>query len=522
VDSLTRKIARSFNLTEALAKQSSVKEFASSSPEAYKQYHLGMEKFQAGFDEEAIALFQRAITLDSTFALPYMRIGMTHMFAGHQKQGMEYIAKALEFESALPNREKTLLDIYADIWLKQEYDAAFAKMESFVRSFPDYSEGRTIYAILINAFQKDTVTAFAQLDTVLMQDPGFQLALSEYAQYVATYDQFERAIEFTKRIQQYHPESPDTYGQLSRYYRMLGRIDEAIAERKKQLELFPESKQAPYGLNRLYILKRDFDQANRYLDLIKQNHANDPYQMRNYYQTKASNIEWFGKFSAAMELRQRVLNEILMTGDSANICAAYYALGNANYNIGRIDSAMYYIEQGYQYANPFQRLSWPLMQLGFDRAAEDKARPRFETALNEFKSRVPRDLWPVADAVDSIFEAQCRADTVSLIEASKNLIVLQNRQNSGDGREVGRLQVLTDRYEEGKETLLRYVSGSLESRNGFNYLQDTYLIGVAEEGLGNREEAIARYREVLEYWGNPEIEIKEITDTRKRLARLTS
>ncbi|MCK4301428.1 MAG: hypothetical protein KAW91_01570 [candidate division Zixibacteria bacterium] len=45
---------------------------------------------------------------------------------------------------------------------------------------------------------------------------------------------------------------------------------------------------------------------------------------------------------------------------------------------------------------------------------------------------------------------------------------------------------------------------------------------MAEEGLGNIPQATTKYREVLKYWGEPEIELDIITDTRSRLARLTS
>jgi hypothetical protein len=45
---------------------------------------------------------------------------------------------------------------------------------------------------------------------------------------------------------------------------------------------------------------------------------------------------------------------------------------------------------------------------------------------------------------------------------------------------------------------------------------------MAEEALGNKEKAIAKYREVLEYWGEPDMELQEIKDSRKRLEKLVS
>lgn len=46
--------------------------------------------------------------------------------------------------------------------------------------------------------------------------------------------------------------------------------------------------------------------------------------------------------------------------------------------------------------------------------------------------------------------------------------------------------------------------------------------GRANEGLGLTAEAIENYSEFLKFWENADIQIKPITDAKKRLARLTS
>ncbi|MDD3732292.1 MAG: protein kinase, partial [candidate division Zixibacteria bacterium] len=74
VDSLTHKIAQSLNIQLAMAGKKDITPCTSSSPEAYKYYIIGMEKFGLGFLDEAIEQFHKAIAIDSTFALPYMRI----------------------------------------------------------------------------------------------------------------------------------------------------------------------------------------------------------------------------------------------------------------------------------------------------------------------------------------------------------------------------------------------------------------------------------------------------------------
>ena len=49
-----------------------------------------------------------------------------------------------------------------------------------------------------------------------------------------------------------------------------------------------------------------------------------------------------------------------------------------------------------------------------------------------------------------------------------------------------------------------------------------YYLGIAEQGLGNEDKAAEHYRELLRYWGDADLELKQIKDARQRLARLTS
>jgi len=195
VDSLTQKIASSLNISSSLSENVQVANFTSSSTEAFRYYQSGLEKMQAELYDEAIADFEHALSIDSTFALPYMRIGMCHVFDGRQQQGTPYFEKAREFEAKLPVRDRHLLEGYAQIWLDREFGKASNTFESFVQRYPDDKEGRSIYAALISNLMKDTTTALAHLDTVLEQDPTYQFALSQRAAIYERHLRLDEAID---------------------------------------------------------------------------------------------------------------------------------------------------------------------------------------------------------------------------------------------------------------------------------------------------------------------------------------
>jgi tetratricopeptide (TPR) repeat protein len=164
-----------------------------------------------------------------------------------------------------------------------------------------------------------------------------------------------------------------------------------------------------------------------------------------------------------------------------------------------------------------------MVLVAVDTASVEKARPLFKNAVDLFKSHLPGEFWKIADGLEKIFEGYATGDSSLLIEAWRELAAAQNQsQADGNTRELGVLLVATGEYEEGKELLSRFVSGEFESTSAWTYLISQYYIGIANEGLGRKQEAIANYREVLRFWSNPDRDLKEITDTRERLARLTS
>lgn len=524
VDSLTEKIADGLNIAELAAATVSVSELTSSSPEAYRLYHDGMEKFELELYEEAIKLFHRALEIDPGFALAYMRLGMVNMFRGHPQEGARYLALAKEYSQRLPLREKSLLEIYSGFWLDRKFDEASVRLESHVNHYPDDKEARTFYALAAYqlSLSRDTAAAFTHLDTVLQIDPLYQLALSFYAGIYEDQNKFEEAIEYVKLIRRFHPESPSPYLRLADLYLQLVKIDDAINQYEEALSHFPDNAQALFQLSRLYIRKRDFEKSGRYLEQYAERYRDDPYRMEDYYHARANIALWSGKFRTSLNLCFQALEQAKLTGDSTIIYNALNVISNSYESYGMSDSALSYSREAYRWANPFQRLDYPITLVSIHHESEAEARPIFKKALDEFKSRVPSNLWPLMGLVEQLFEAYCQLDTTAMIEAVEKLAEEQNEEAGGNVRTAGCLRVLSGQHDSGKEILQKFVSGRHELTSGYNYLYVQYLLGVANEGLGDTEEAIRNYEEMLRYWGNPEIELKEIKDARARLAKLTS
>lgn len=185
------------------------------------------------------------------------------------------------------------------------------------------------------------------------------------------------------------------------------------------------------------------------------------------------------------------------------------------------DSALYYLDSSTQWEQLPQQLSYALQVVKIDPALAGRVRPVFEEAVNWQKSRLPSEMWKLFDAVEEIFEGYVNADTTKLIEAFT--ILGENPSNADDDeRMLGMLLIRTGQYAEGIELIEPFIEGKDKLSSGFTYLRMRYYLGMAFEGLGERDKAIANYEEVLRYWDKADIEIEDIRDSRQRLARLRS
>ncbi len=521
VDSLTLKIAASLNLGKDMEDRS-VATYTSSSPEAYRHYRVGVDKMYLELYDEAIEEFNQALAIDSTFALPYMRIGMCYVFQNRQREGAQYFSIARQYEGNLPDRDRDLLEVYSDIWLDPEFDNAFIKMASFVKRYPDDKEGHAIYALLVNFFTGDTTKAFAHLDTALRIDPTYQLALSQYANIYEKANVLEKAIEYSSLIKKHHPESPEPYMTLSRIYATQDRVDEAITELDQLLSRFPTHQMALFRMSNLDVARRDFDGAQRQIERLKEVSGDDAHWLRYYYLQLADLAIWRGHFKQALRLSYQTSQQAFLTNDSNLIFNALSQLATYHHHYGTDDSAFFYLKQSYDWATAFARIDYPLTAVIWDHTRADELEPVLLEAAETMQRRLPSELWHVVDNIKRMFYAHGKADTAELISIYKDRMSAEKNVNVYDeGRALGTFQVLTGDFSEGKKN----IEQSLQKFNvrvaSHRYIRALYYLGIAEQGLGNQARAIDHFEEVLRYWGGADVQIDIIKDARRRLNALT-
>ncbi|HOP07499.1 MAG TPA: protein kinase [candidate division Zixibacteria bacterium] len=522
VDSLTQKIATSLDVQDVFADNRSVSDLTSSNPKAYKEYILGMEKFNLFMQEEAVEHFEKAIELDSTFALPYMRIGMGWALQGRTQQGLPYLMKAKQYEAKLPTKDRNLLDAYYDLWVEGDYEQGMIKIKTFVDNYPDDKEARSFYAILLSVMTKDDEAALAQLDTVLMIDPRYPVAFTWYAQIYSRQEKYEEALKYILLKKKYFPESVEPMSSASRLYRMMGRYEESLKESRELLAKHPDEYSALSNMISVFLIEKQLDSAAYYNDMLYEIHGSDPYTAVGYYRIAANLEYWKGHFIKGLDTLKRGLDIILSSGDSSQIASWYQTLATNYEDLEMPDSAFKYLMEGYPWADRFSGIDYPIVLVRLSTANDSIAAPMLEKQINQFKVRVPQELWPLADLVEMGYRAVKNQDWDSVVVMMRKMDEEFNNAGTGTYIREGQLLVILNRFEEATVPLISVTETSEATSSGLYWVKARYWLGRAYEGLGQNDEAVAAYRDVIKYWDKADIQLEELKDSRQRLKKLAA
>lgn len=218
------------------------------------------------------------------------------------------------------------------------------------------------------------------------------------------------------------------------------------------------------------------------------------------------------------------MKEALKAKDSSRIFVAYNTAAAYYQRMGLIDSAIMCFDSSYVWAQPLQKIIYPMGLVTTDPTQCEKARPYLEKESEEFKSRVPKELWGMIENIKRIFESVCQNDISAMISDFERLLnesTLSKKGLTSDTRKLAKLLIVTGEYAKGRDLLLDIKESGFNLTNAYFYLSDIYYIARANEGLGEISAAKAGYQEVLRYWKDADIQIEPIKESKERLAKLT-
>ncbi len=298
-------IARQVQARLTRQQQAQLHQAHSVSPAAYDAYLRGRLIFTTEFTKsgslkKAKAYFENAIQEDPNFALAYAGLADTYVylaFTGGLAKEQAYrsakdaLAKAVELDDNVGEAHDTLGVLS---WLFDwDWDAADREFNRAIALAPSYSCAHEDRAGFL-AFMGRRAEALDEIRKIDQLDYGFSAAHTETSVYYALQD-FPNLIEASKRGLLLDPSDGDHHHSLGIGYEGTGRIEEAISEYRKAIEL-SGGLQARVALAHAYSVagkRAEADKILRDLERKLKETSGSPYTIATIYAGLGENDKAF-------------------------------------------------------------------------------------------------------------------------------------------------------------------------------------------------------------------------------------
>ena len=523
VDELTRKIKSNFNLTEAQLSSDQDEEIGiitTPYPDAYRLYRQGRELFLGGQYKESIPLMESAIRIDPDFAMAYRSIASAYNNMSsftYSEEMKKYYDLALEKSDRLSYKEKKLIEAQHSQFVENDWRKALSIEKEVLEEYPEDSIFNWAIGLIYmtrldfdNAIRHFEICRKNRIETGI----PYQLLVDCYM----AKGEYEKARDVLQEYIEIFEDSAFSRLGLAMTYLCEGKLDEAVTEAQKAIEMNPRV----FMMGFLDHLRGDFVAAEK--DYERWLRDDDASARMNIHRWLAILNMTQGKYGKAESLIEAGLT-IARDEENRGFTAAFLVLklwcDNA---VGRFEEALSNAQANetvFGKANSFYYQSL----IYYRTHQADKIREAAEIVQSENEATdYPDKSWSLfLEGLAEHADANYESASEQLTQAWE----MQIRERSLYDQHIIFLYFLGEAHlhggnlEAARQTYERAVNlttGKL--RWGDLWAKSHLRLGEVYEKLGNRAKAIEHTEKFLEMWKDADPGLPEVVDARKRLAGL--
>jgi tetratricopeptide (TPR) repeat protein len=209
---------------------------------------LGMEYYEQGKFDEAIAEFQAAIELEPDNANAHRNLGTAYGEQGKWEKAATAYEQAIRLDPDFGEAYGDLVAAYAALGRLEE---AIATGEKAIELAPNYAMAHNNLGIAYDE-QGRPDEAIAEWEEAIRINPDHYLAHYNLGLAYVNQGKLDEAIAEWKETIRINPDYSRAHTNLGRAYYDQGRLDEAVVELKKAIELEPDDALSHFNLGLVY------------------------------------------------------------------------------------------------------------------------------------------------------------------------------------------------------------------------------------------------------------------------------
>jgi serine/threonine protein kinase/Flp pilus assembly protein TadD len=228
MDKLVRLIRKDLGESTQLINKTSqpLAKVTTASLEALQLYTLGIEFAKLGKYAEAIEVEEKAVAIDSTFAMAIHSLSYNYKKVGDHRQAIYYHNKILPLIDRVTEKEKnSILTIYYGPEFERDYKKAFYYAKKQIQEYPDDGAALAILAHLA-MFAGDYPTALEFNKKALAVDSFYKGTCNNNTGFTyALMEKPEEALRYFRESKKIRPDYMDIDFYIAQTYWIKGELD---------------------------------------------------------------------------------------------------------------------------------------------------------------------------------------------------------------------------------------------------------------------------------------------------------
>lgn len=271
VDQLTQKLKNELQIDpEDKSGHKGLADLSTESIDAWRHYTAGMDYIHRLMNEEALAEFEKAVEIDSTFVSAYRMLAMAHFGTNNAPRALQMFKKASSLREKATLKERYQIDLFEAV-LNNDEKTMRQVYDQMQKDFPDDIDGA--YALAGSYFTSNRYEeALALYEKVIQIDPNHAISLNQIAYGRAFLGDFDRSVEVMKKYIEMVPDQANPYDSMGEILWMQGDFKGAEKYYKKALERNSTFWGSWEHLGDIYIDMGKYDKAHQvyldYLDIV--------------------------------------------------------------------------------------------------------------------------------------------------------------------------------------------------------------------------------------------------------------
>ncbi len=544
IDEMSEKISLGMGVSNQIITETQrpIVEVTTSSMDAYNYFVRGREEWEKKYMEDARKFLEKAVELDTTFAIAYFYLSRVYRTLGNIPARNEAINKAQRLAQYATEKEQ--------LWIEGNY-AAYIEMnnakrvrifQEIIRKFPKEKRAYLWLGVGYNR-DNDPDRAIEMVNKALQLDPNYGYAVNQLGYAHSKKGEYEKAIEYFKRYATIYPGEADPFDSMGEVYLRMGKLEESLAKYREASEVRPDYIWPYRSMAYIYALQENYSQVQEIVDkwitfassphhialghtwkgfyyfwlgnpkqsIIEINKAQKIWKERDYMWGLAI-VDWLkgwihlslNEFSEGRESVKnvmKILKENQYSDFSFDAEFSHYYFGLADVRQGRIDSAI---------------VCYTLLE-----SSLPELRPFNKNILTTNLASLRAEILLARDSVDSAIKIVQKIQPFFTSNIHPNTIELYNIQSPSTRDILARAY-----YQKGEldkaisiyEQLTTFNPSSKERR--LVYPKYHYKLGQLYEEKGFTDKAIEQYQIFLEIWKDADENSLELVDAKERLAKL--